>query len=245
MTRLVHSVPLRSVLPPTLIATRDVLAEAILRRELAELGLEIRCVSCLPDAKSAVASGAYGVVLVDMTAPGTDGFEVLRAARASDSDPVVILLSSRNDVGSRVYGLESGADDCLTMPVHGEELRARVKALLRRREASVRATSDRVVIGARWFDRASGVASTNEGQLVLSKRELLLMRRFVEREGEVLTRNDLLDAAWGIDANPTDRTIDNFIVRLRRFFEPNPGEPTVLLTIRARGYVFRRGPAIS
>jgi DNA-binding response OmpR family regulator len=144
-----------------------------------------------------------------------------------------------------VYGLESGADDCLPMPVHGEELRARVKALLRRREASVRATSDRVVIGARWFDRASGVASTNEGQLVLSKRELLLMRRFVEREGEVLTRNDLLDAAWGIDANPTDRTIDNFIVRLRRFFEPNPGEPTVLLTIRARGYVFRRGPAIS
>jgi DNA-binding response OmpR family regulator len=239
MTRLLRG-DFTSVIPTTLVATGDALTASVLQRELGLLGGEVRSTTTFPDAKAAATSGAYGVGIVDVSVPGGDGFELIRAVRGSGVPMALMLVSARNDVGTRVYGLECGADDCVTLPVHGDELRARVKALLRRQAHAPATLSERVAIGGRWFDRTTGVAQTNVGQLVLSKRELLLMRRFVEREGEVLTRDDLLDAAWGIDACPTDRTIDNFIVRLRRFFEPDPAEPSVLLTVRGRGYCFQR-----
>ncbi|MDX2010818.1 MAG: response regulator transcription factor [Myxococcaceae bacterium] len=230
---------------PTLVASGDALTTSLLARELGLLGLEVRSTSTFPEARAAVTSGAYGVAVVDVSVSGGDGFELVRAARASGVPVALLLVSARNDVSTRVYGLECGADDCVTLPVHGDELRARVKALLRRHETAPAIRTERVALGARWFDRTTGVAHTNLGQLVLSRRELLLMRRFIEREGELLTRDDLLDAAWGVDATPTDRTIDNFIVRLRRYFEPNPAEPTLLVTVRGRGYCFQRHHTIT
>ncbi|MCU0698278.1 MAG: response regulator transcription factor [Myxococcaceae bacterium] len=238
MTRLLRS-DVTSVVP-TLIASGDAFTASVLQRELGLLGLEVRSTTTFPEAKAAVTSGAYGVALVDVAMPGGDGFELIRAVRSSGLSMALVLVSARNDVAARVHGLDCGADDCVTLPMHGDELRARVKALLRRQTPGPVMRSERVTLGARWFDRTTGVAQTNVGQVVLSKRELLLMRRFVEREGELLTRNDLLDAAWGLEACPTDRTIDNFIVRLRRYFEPNPAEPTLLVTVRGRGYCFQR-----
>jgi DNA-binding response OmpR family regulator len=122
-----------------LIFARDAFARTSLSRELAELGLEIRGISCLLEAKAAMDAGAYGLVVVDVTDTKGGGFEVLRAARSSRSDPVVIMLLAPNDVQGRVDGLEHGADASLSLPLHGDELRARARALLRRRALDVRA----------------------------------------------------------------------------------------------------------
>jgi DNA-binding response OmpR family regulator len=245
MTRLLRTAALSDGLRPALVVSPDVLASTTLRRDLAVLGLEVRCVSTFAEATAAVTSGAYGVALIDVSVPGGDGFELVRIAREAGGELALVLVSSRDDLAARVHGFECGADECLTLPVHGDELRARVKALVRRQRPAAVGASTRVPLGIGWFERTRGIAHTHEGQLVLSMKERLLLCTFIDREGEVLSRDELLDAAWGADANPSDRTVDNHIVRLRRLFEPQPAEPRLLLTVRARGYVLHRHQSIT
>jgi DNA-binding response OmpR family regulator len=245
MTRLLGTAALAHGLRPALLVSPDVLASTTLRRELAVLGLEVRCVATFSEARAAVTSGAYGLALIDVSVPGGDGFELIRVARAAQGELALVQVSSRNDLSARVHGFECGADECLTLPVHGDELRARVRALLRRQGLPPVAASTRETLGIGWFERTTGIAHTREGQLVLSMKERLLLCTFIDREGEVLSRDELLDAAWGLDATPSDRTVDNHIVRLRRLFEPTPAEPHLLLTVRARGYVLHRHQSIT
>jgi len=126
-----------------------------------------------------------------------------------------------------------------------------VRALLRRAagaspEASsssfAKAEPPRYVFGrgAYWVRFDSGLAGTNEGEVTLSDKELRLLEQLVKQENRVLSRADLLEEVWGMDAFPTERTIDNFVLRLRRLFEPDPENPVYLLTVRGRGYLFRR-----
>jgi DNA-binding response OmpR family regulator len=186
-------------------------------------------------AMKAMRESAYDLVLLDVMLPGKDGFEVCRELRLAGVRTPIIMLTARTHEAEKVMGLELGADDYVTKPFSPRELRARVKAALRRGSDSTAETftfGDAVVDFGRCEVR-------RRGQLVdMSALEFKLLTVFIRRRGRVLTREQLLDAAWGSDVHLNDRVVDNHIVSLRRKLEPDPARPTHLLNIRGMGYRF-------
>ena len=180
-------------------------------------------------------AGAYDLVLLDVMLPGMDGFEVCRELRRGGVRTPIIMLTARAQEAEKVMGLELGADDYVTKPFSPRELRARVKAALRRSAddaAEVFRFGDTEVDFARCEVRRGG-------QVVdVSALEFKLLSTFVRRRGRVLTREQLLDAAWGPGISLNDRVVDNHIVALRRKLEPDPARPRFLLNIRGMGYRF-------
>lgn len=182
--------------------------------------------------------GGFELALVDAMLPGGDGFTLIRTAREKGIRQPLVMLTARSDVPSRIRGLDSGADDYLPKPFDLQELLARVRAALRRSTSTVMKDT-RLSLGAFWVRFDTGQAQTSEGLLSLSEKELRLMQLFARRPDEALSRTDILEEVWGMDAFPTDRTVDNFIMRLRRLFEQNPEEPRHFITLRGRGYLFK------
>jgi two-component system, OmpR family, alkaline phosphatase synthesis response regulator PhoP len=183
----------------------------------------------------------FALAIVDAMIPGGDGFELIKQARGKKIAFPIMMLTARNDTKSKVRGLDAGADDYLTKPFDVAELLARVRALLRRAQKAPALTGHPLFsLGKLWIRFDTGQALTNEGELSLSDKELKLMALFVGSEDQPLSRTDILEDVWGMDAFPTDRTVDNFILRLRRLFEPDPENPAHFITLRGRGYLFRR-----
>jgi two-component system, OmpR family, alkaline phosphatase synthesis response regulator PhoP len=182
----------------------------------------------------------FELAVVDVMLPDGDGMNLVSQLRSAGVRTPVLMLTARNAVADKVKGLSSGADDYLTKPFDVLELLARVEALLRRSKPTAGPAVTRLELGQWWIRLDSGEAMTREGALVLSEKELALMRTFMVHENQALSRAELLEEVWGMDRSPTDRTVDNFIVRLRRLFEDNPDVPTRFVTLRGRGYLFRR-----
>lgn len=178
------------------------------------------------------------LIVLDVMLPGLDGFAVCERLRAEGSEVPVLFLTARNENEDRVRGLELGGDDYLGKPFDLRELILRVRAILKRsqwlREPS--RAGDRLVLGEAVVDFRTFTARVGGRETKLSTKETLILRTLAERAGEVVSRAEILDRVWGYDAFPTTRTIDNFIVRLRRILEPEPGEPRYLHTIRGTGY---------
>jgi two-component system alkaline phosphatase synthesis response regulator PhoP len=178
------------------------------------------------------------LILLDVMLPGLDGFEVCERLRAEGCEVPVLFLTARNENEDRVHGLELGGDDYLGKPFDLRELILRVRAILKRvqwLEEPSRA-GDCLVLGEAVVDFKTFTASVGGKETRLSTKETLILRCLAERAGEVVSRAEILDKVWGYDAFPTTRTIDNFIVRLRRILEPEPAEPRYLHTIRGTGY---------
>jgi DNA-binding response OmpR family regulator len=217
------------------------LVGTMVRMNLAHAGYEVRW-ECTGDAGLAAArEDAADVLILDIALPGADGLEILAAVREAGLATPVLMLTARGDVASKVKALSLGADDYLPKPFDVEELLARVQALLRRARADRQIpTSQLLRFGACRIDLASRVAETNEGRVVLSEKEAAFMRLLAAAAGRTLARNEILDAVWGIDAMPTERTVDNLVLRLRKLFEPDPDRPRHILTVRGEGYRFER-----
>jgi len=178
------------------------------------------------------------LIVLDVMLPGLDGFAVCERLRAEGCEVPVLFLTARNENEDRVRGLELGGDDYLGKPFDLRELILRVRAILRRaqwvREPS--RAGERLVLGEAVVDFNTYTARTGGRETKLSTKETLILRALAERAGEVVSRSEILDRVWGYDAFPTTRTIDNFIVRLRRILEPDPSQPRYLHTIRGTGY---------
>jgi DNA-binding response OmpR family regulator len=178
----------------------------------------------------------FDLILLDIMLPGKDGFEVCRELRRSGSRTPVILLTAKAQEAEKVMGLELGADDYVTKPFSPRELRARIKAALRRSlpesAGEIFRFDDAEVDFARCELRRAGAA------IDLSALEWKLLTAFVRNRGRVLSRDQLLDAAWGRGVALNDRVVDNHIVSLRRKIEPDPAQPRHLLNIRGMGYRF-------
>lgn len=184
----------------------------------------------------------YQLAILDVMLPGGDGFALTRHARDRGVNAPILLLTARSDTTSKVRGLDAGADDYLSKPFDVNELLARVRALLRRASGRPASATPRFTFANYWVRFDTGQAFTNEGEVSLSDKELRLMEVFAANENRALSRTDLLEEVWGMDQFPTDRTVDNFILRLRKLFEPDPENPVHIVTLRGRGYLFRSAP---
>jgi DNA-binding response OmpR family regulator len=186
----------------------------------------------------------FDLVILDLMLPEMSGFDVARRTRASGNFVRILMLTAKDDASDIVRGLEEGADDYLTKPFRLDELLARVRGLLRRRRwDGVETTNEPlqdVVVGRSTirFDRFT--IETPQETVELTTREVGLLRALVDREGETVTRGELLQEVWGLRPDTNTRVIDSFIVRLRRYLEPDPSRPEHIVSVRGRGYRFER-----
>jgi len=177
------------------------------------------------------------LILLDVMLPKMDGFEVCTRLREEGNRTPILFLTARDLSRDRVEGLEAGGDDYLVKPFHLDELLARVRALLRRNEWSKINSKERIALGDGWFDLNTHEAKSADGTVeTLPLKELGIMKLLLEAHGGIVDRHKILDEVWGGEAEPTTRTVDNFVVRLRRRFEKDPGRPEFILTVRGVGY---------
>lgn len=188
--------------------------------------------------------GSFDVVILDLMLPELSGFEVVRRTRAAGNYVGILILTAKDDEADVVRGIEEGADDYLTKPFRLNELLARVRGLLRRRRwHGVETSSEplgevRVGDAVIRFDRFT--IETPRETVALTTREAGLLRALVNREGETVTRGELLEEVWGLRPDTRTRVVDSFIVRLRRHLEPDPARPIHIVSVRGRGYRFQR-----
>ena len=177
----------------------------------------------------------FDLILLDVMLPGKDGFAVCRELRRTGLQTPIIMLTAKTREAEKVLGLELGADDYITKPFSPLELRARIKAVLRRSAGGVpevyRFGDVEINFGRCELRRG--------GELVeLTPIEFKLLATFIRHPGNVLSRNQLLDEAWGRGTYVTDRVVDNHITNLRKKIEPRPSEPRYLISVRGIGYRF-------
>jgi len=203
-----------------------------------DLTVEGHQVEVVRDGETAVRRGreaGWDLILLDVMLPRKDGFEVCRALRHAGVQTPVILLTAKTQEAEKILGLELGADDYVTKPFSPRELRARIKAVLRRFSPPTQKTfrfGDVEVDFARAEVRRDGMT------VEMTPIEFKLLCAFIQRRGRVLSREQLLEAAWDRDIHVTDRAVDAHIVNLRRKIESHPADPRFLLSVRGLGYRF-------
>lgn len=188
----------------------------------------------------------YGAIILDIMLPDFDGFELCRHLRRAGNLTPVIMLTARSSPDDRVRGLDAGADDYLVKPFQLSELLARVRSVLRRsawdRDAKPSSGGDLLEFGHARIDFDTHEATVNGVAVALTQLEIDLVRYFAGNANRVLSREELLEHVWKLRNYPNTRTVDNFIVRLRKLFEVDPANPVYFLSVRGRGYRFVTQP---
>ncbi|HEY5951776.1 MAG TPA: response regulator transcription factor [Kofleriaceae bacterium] len=201
-------------------------------------GYQVEVVGKGGDGADKALSGRYDLVVLDVMLPDIDGFEVLRRIRQSRGPTrrlPVIMLSARGAELDRVRGLELGADDYVTKPFSLMELLARVASVLRRAQGES-AEPIGLSFGGIDIDLVGQVALRGGKRIELPSRAFAILKVFARRPGEVVSRDVLLDEAWGYEDYPNTRTVDNHLVKLRRALEEEPDKPRYLVTVHGAGY---------
>ncbi|OGW75429.1 MAG: hypothetical protein A2Z72_00355 [Omnitrophica bacterium RBG_13_46_9] len=182
---------------------------------------------------------AMDLVILDIMLPDADGFEICGKIKKKKIILPVIILSAKKKEADKLTGLELGADDYMTKPFSVKELAARIKTCLKRVEAHRHAKTERTQVfsfGSIKIDFPKMEVLKKNKKIPLTKKEVEILRYFINRKGEVVSRNDLLDVIWGYESSPLTRTVDTFMVRIRRKIEDNPSRPRYLKSVRAAGY---------
>ncbi|MCB9915203.1 MAG: response regulator transcription factor [Planctomycetes bacterium] len=195
------------------------------------------------EALQAIGAEPWDLVILDVMMPRKDGLTVCAELRAAGEMVPVLFLTARGDLDDRVRGLEAGGDDYLPKPFSLRELLLRVAAITRRHRGYLdRARTDSPLrFDDNEIDFHTYKARAWSGhEHDLTHKEAMILKTLSEREGEVVSREDILDAVWGYEVFPSTRTIDNFIVRLRKRFERDPETPRHFHTVRGVGYRFTR-----
>jgi two-component system alkaline phosphatase synthesis response regulator PhoP len=198
-------------------------------------GYEVELIADGMEASRKARKEAFDLILLDVMLPGKDGFDVCRELRRAGLKTPIIMLTAKAQEAEKILGLDLGADDYMTKPFSPRELRARIRAALRRsggETADVYGFGDVEVDFTRCELRREGRA------VETTPTEFKLMTTFVRNRGRLLSREKLLDDAWGRDTFVTDRVVDNHIVSLRKKIEPEPGNPRYLISVRGMGYRF-------
>jgi len=184
------------------------------------------------------------LLVLDLMLPGIDGLEVCRRLRRQQNNIPILMLTARGEEEDRIAGLSEGADDYLTKPFSLKEFLLRVSGMLRRSNWTQQSSNfpDNYFFGKNRIHLENCQATTARGQIELTELEIKMLKIFFHEEGRVLSRGRLLQSVWGVAPDTETRTLDNFIVRLRKYFENDPAKPEHFLTVRGRGYKFIRKP---
>ncbi len=179
--------------------------------------------------------GAFDLILLDVMLPGKDGFEVCRELRRAGVRTPIILLTARTHEAEKVMGLDVGADDYVTKPFSHRELRARIKAVLRRTAGEM---PEVYRFGDAEVDFSRGELRRAGRPVETTLLEFKLLTTLVRNRGRLLSREQILDSVWGSDTFVIDRVVDNHVLSLRRKIEPDPQRPRYLISVRGMGYRF-------
>jgi len=189
----------------------------------------------------AVAAEYFDLIVLDIMLPGVDGIAVSETIRVNNNDVPILMLSARSATADRIAGLKKGADDYLTKPFDLEELLLRVHKLVgkNKRLQDKETIGDTYAFGNNRIDFRAQDAITRTGEKVsLSKKEIMLLKLLIENKNEVVAREKILQMVWGYQVYPTTRTIDNFILNFRKYFEEDSRNPKYFHSIRGVGYKY-------
>jgi DNA-binding response OmpR family regulator len=189
----------------------------------------------LKEGRKALATNV-DMILLDVMLPDGNGIKFCRELRSLGVSQPVIMLTAKSEEMDKVSGLESGADDYIVKPFSLRELLARIHAHLRRRQSDNLPPSEQVKVGIAEVDFKRHILLSNGKPVDVSARELDMLRYLVLHKGQVVSRDRLLEEVWGHSEEIITRTVDNFILRLRKKIEPDPANPQYLLTVRGSGY---------
>lgn len=210
-----------------------------------QLNLEMEGYKTIIAADGNVALDVYrstnvDLILLDVMLPGISGFDVCRQIRREAGRVPILFLTARTQEEERVLGLEAGGDDYIAKPFSLKELLLRIKAIFRRQAwfATPGEIPDEFPFGNSAINFRTFTGHGPRGAVTLTRKECMLLKFLAEHPNEVISRDMLLDGVWGYEAYPTTRTIDNFILRLRKHFEDDPAKPTIFETVFGAGYRF-------
>ena len=182
----------------------------------------------------------YDLIVLDIMLPYLNGFEIAAKIRETDPQMPILIFNARTSVGDKVKGLEAGADDYLTKPFHLKELLLRIKGMLKRREWYKDTTSSLPVysFGKNEINFENLKCKSGKNEFTLTPREAMLMKYLINSKNRIVSRKELIEKVWDMNPEIETRTVDNFIVRLRKYFEPDPSNPSFIKSIRGAGYLF-------
>jgi two-component system alkaline phosphatase synthesis response regulator PhoP len=193
------------------------------------------------DALKKVDAEYFDLIILDVMLPEMDGISVTETVRVQNNDVPILMLSARNNSSDRVLGLKKGADDYLTKPFNLEELLLRVQKLIEKNKKMQEKDSigDSYVFGSNSIDFKAQEAVIKTGERIqLSKKEAMLLKLLIENKNEVVPREKILQTVWGYNVYPTTRTIDNFILNFRKYFEEDSRNPQYFHSVRGVGYKY-------
>jgi len=179
----------------------------------------------------------FDLLLLDLMLPGMNGYEICRRIKKEKPELSVIMITARGTEMDKIAGLDIGADDYLTKPFSIPELLARIRAVLRRSKPGDDHLEEYSFANVK-LDFKKYRATISDTEINLSSKEFSIMKYFIEHEGDVVQREDLLEAVWGYDVTPDTRTVDNFILDLRKKLEAIPSDPKHIVSVRGAGYKF-------
>ena len=211
-----------------------------LRFNLEREGYEVSLVDNGVSALDLLREEDFDLLILDLMLPTMGGLDVARQIRETNMRFPILMLTAKSTKKDKEIGFEAGADDYLTKPFHLPELLLRVKGILRRWEWYKDPVHDQEIFrfGEMWINFGTGKASGVDGEFYLTTKEVLVMKLLVVKKGDIVTREELLEKVWGYDPETETRTVDNFISRLRKYFEKKPQKPRHIITVREKGYQF-------
>lgn len=183
----------------------------------------------------------FDLVVLDIMLPYFNGFEIAKHIRDKHPQMPILMLTARTGVEDKVKGLELGADDYLTKPFHLKELLLRIKGMLKRKNwyQKVLIETPHYNFGRNKINFENLKCSNGKKEFQLTSYEAMIMKYLIENKDKVVTRKELLENVWNMNPDIETRTVDNFIVRLRKYFEEDPSDPKYIVSVRSAGYMFQ------
>ncbi len=211
-----------------------------LEYNLIEEGFDVKWAKNGREAIDFYESEKFDLVILDIMLPYIDGFEIAEHIRSSDPKLPLLMLTAKTEKADKIKGLEKGVDDYVTKPFHLDELLLRVKGMLKRKSWYTTASEKQPIyrFGHNEINFNNLMCKCGTEEIRLTQLEAMMLNYFVEKEGEIVTRKELLENIWHLNPEIETRTIDIFIARLRKYFEPDPSNPIYFKSVRGVGYTF-------
>lgn len=212
-----------------------------LKLNLSMEGYEVTSAYDGPEALKQIESAAFDLIILDVMLPGIDGFAITEIVRLKNNHTPILILSAKNTSANKVQGLKIGADDYMTKPFNLEELLLRVSKLIQKNSKLIQVASSKIYnFSNNRFDFESSEAISFTGEkITLTKKEAMLLKLLIDNKNKVVSREHILQTVWGYNVFPNTRTIDNFILNFRKYFEKDARQPVHFISMRGIGYKFQ------